>query len=82
MKVSLSTGKEYLLKDKINGSRVVVEGNKSQFTPVRSGAPQGSVSGPLLVFDIHNDLPTYVDSNTRLFADDSAADRAMKTAKN
>ena len=60
---------------------VVVEGNKSEFTPVRSGVPQGSVLGPCLFLTYIKDLPTYVDSNSRLFADDSAVDRVMMTAK-
>ena len=58
---------------------VVVEGNKSDFTPVRSGVPQGSVLGPCLFLVYINDLPNYVESNSRLFADDAALDRAIIT---
>ena len=58
---------------------VVVEGSKSEPTEVRSGVPQGSVLGPCLFLIYINDLPSYVQSNTRLFADDTAVDRVIKS---
>ena len=60
---------------------VVVEGCKSDFTAVKSGVPQGSVLGPCLFLVYINDLPTYVESNSRLFADDAAVDRAIISSK-
>ena len=60
---------------------VVVDGSKSNFTAVRSGVPQGSVLGPCLFLVYINDLPNYVDSNSRLFADDAAVDRAIVTPR-
>ena len=50
--------------------RVVVNGVKSDRTPVVSGVPQGTVLGPLL-FSLHiNDITADIESEIRLFADD------------
>ncbi len=49
--------------------RVLVEGHGSRLS-VRSGVPQGTVLGPLLLFAFINDLPHHVQSQIRLFADD------------
>ena len=44
---------------------------KSNWTPVRSGVPQGTVLGPI-VFIIHiNELPSVVNSQCLIFADDT-----------
>ena len=58
---------------------VVVHGCKSSKIQVRSGVPQGSVLGPCLFLAYINDLPSRVKSNTRLFADDTAVDRKIKS---
>jgi hypothetical protein len=52
--------------------RVVVDGDHSQWVPVRSGVPQGTVLGPLLFLAYINDLPNNIRSEVRLFADDCA----------
>ena len=50
--------------------RVAVNGVKSDWAPVMSGVPQGTVLGPLL-FSLHiNDIMSEIESEIRLFADD------------
>ena len=50
--------------------RVVVNGVKSDWAPVVSGVPQGTVPDPLL-FSLHiNDIMSDIESEIRLFADD------------
>ena len=52
--------------------RVLVDGNFSQFKPVVSGVPQGSVLGPLLFIlytadmwnDLENKIISYADDTT------------------
>ena len=50
---------------------VVLEGARSEAVEVQSGVPQGSVLGPCLFLFYINDLPNTVQSNVRLFADDT-----------
>ena len=58
--------------------RVVVNRVKSDWAPVGSGVPQGTVLGPLL-FSLHiNDLMSDIESVIRLFADDRVCYRKIK----
>ena len=57
--------------------RVVVNGIKSDWAPVLSGVPQGTVLG-LLLFSLYiNDITTNIDSEIRLFADDCVCCREI-----
>ena len=51
--------------------RVVIQGSKSEWAPVTSGIPQGSVLGPTLFTLFVNDMPQQVSSCVKLFADDT-----------
>ena len=51
--------------------RVVVKGSKSDWAPVTSGIPQGSVLGPLLFVIFLNDMPNITQCITQMFADDT-----------
>jgi hypothetical protein len=57
---------------------VVVDGATSDFVPVSSGVPQGSVVGPCLFLLYINDLPENIQSRVRLFADDTMCSNAVK----
>ena len=50
--------------------RDIVNGANSDWAPVLSGVPQGTVLGPLLFSLYINDISTDIDSEIRLFADD------------
>jgi len=50
--------------------RAVANGCSSDWAPVSSGVPQGSILGPLLFLLYVNDVGVGLESQTRLFADD------------
>ena len=52
--------------------RVIVEGEISNWKPVLSGVPQGSVLGPILFLIFINDLDDDLSSKVLKFADDTS----------
>ena len=62
--------------------RVALDGTLSDWLPVTSGVPQGSILGPLLFLVYINDMPEYVEqgSSIALFADDSKLYRPINSA--
>ena len=59
--------------------RVAMEGVTSDWLPVSSGVPQGSILGSFLFVLFANDLPHYIQagSSLALFADDSTLHRTL-----
>ena len=51
--------------------QVVIDGCTSDQGLIEAGVPQGSVLGPLLFLVFINDMPTNIETNISLFADDS-----------
>ena len=49
--------------------RVVIDGNRSKWTSVTSGVPQGTILGPILFLFFINDLPSIIENQVKLFAD-------------
>ena len=49
----------------------MVAGCQSDWAPVQSGVPQGSILGPLLFILYVNDIPDHLSSPSVFFADDA-----------
>ena len=63
-----------LIKDFLScrKQRVVLNGQHSSRPDVKVAVPQGSILGPLLFLIYINDLPNGLNSNVKLFADDTS----------
>ena len=58
--------------------RVVLNGQASEWAPILSGVPQGSVLGPLLFLVYINDLECGIKSQIKFFADDTSLYSVVK----
>ena len=59
--------------------RVTVEGEISNWKPVLSGVPQGSVFGPIFLLIFINDMDDDLSSKLLTFADNTNVFRTVKT---
>ena len=57
--------------------RVVLEGQASEWVPVTSGVPQGSVLGPTLFIAVIHSLPDEIRSTVKVYADDTKVYRPI-----
>ena len=58
--------------------RVIIRGTCSEWSPVISGTPQGTIFGPILFLLYVNDISDNVKSKIKLFADDMKMYREIK----
>ena len=58
--------------------RVIIGDERSGWTEVRSGIPQGSVLGPILFVIFINDIPRALQNASKIFADDTKAYKAVR----
>ena len=52
--------------------RVLLNGQTSEWKPVKGGLPQGSILGPLFFLVYINDICSNLSTNVKLFADDTS----------
>ena len=61
--------------------RVLLNGQCSNWQPILVGVSQGSILGPLFFLTYIDDLPDGLNSNVKLFADDTAIFWVVKNKK-
>ena len=64
-----------LIKSFLSGrfQRVLLNGQTSDWETIQAGVPQGSILGPLFFLIYINDLTDNLNSNVKLFADDTSS---------
>ena len=60
--------------------RVVLHGQSSCWKEILAGVPQDSILGPLLFLIFINDIPEGIQSNIKIFADDTSIFSVMKNS--
>ena len=55
-----------------NAQRVIIHGSNSRWGKIPAGVPQGAHLGPLLFLIYINDITENIESNIKLFADDTS----------
>ena len=58
---------------------VVLDGQCSDWVPVRSGVPEGSICGPILFVLFCNDVPTHISSECLMYADNLKLYRQIRS---
>ena len=58
--------------------RVVLNGQTSNWKNILAGVAQGSILGPLFFLIFINDIPEGIQSNIKIFADDTSIFSVMK----
>ena len=56
----------------LSNKRVVLNGQESEWLTIKAGVPQGSTLGPLFFLTYINDLSDNLESNVKLFVDDTS----------
>ena len=78
--VLLELIKSFFCKNRFQ--RVVLNGQASEWLPVKAGVPQGSILGPLLFLMYINDLSVDIVATAKLFAEDTSLFSIVHDAKN